>query len=103
MHSVAAKPCKIKGFISDETYRQGGLAVSELERQNAHADQVRPVDPLIGLSNYSLDTHKYGTLCGPVPRAACPVLLTGKDDQGSIPRAVPHRRVINSHVLAVGL
>lgn len=42
------------------------LSAHKLQRQDAHAHQVRPVDSLIRLSDHSLDALQLRSLCGPV-------------------------------------
>ena len=43
-----------------------GLAVAELERQHAHADEVRTVDALEALGDHGADAEEQGALGGPV-------------------------------------
>src|SRR5690348_6179281 len=38
-----------EGLLAGQAERLGSLALGELERDDAHADQVRPVDALVGL------------------------------------------------------
>ena len=53
----------------------------ELERQDAHADEVRAVDPLVALGDHRADAQEPGPLGRPVARRARAVLLAGQDDQ----------------------
>ena len=69
------------------------LAVGVLQRQHAHADQVRAVDPLVGLGDDGPDAEQRRALGRPVARRAGAVLLAGQDDQrGARPRRSAARR-----------
>ena len=57
------------------------LAVRELQRQHAHADEVRAVDALVGLGDDGADAQQRGALGRPVARGAGAVLLAGQHDQ----------------------
>ena len=57
-----------------------GDAVRELERKDAHPNEVRPVDALEALGNDDFHPEKAGALGGPVTAGASPVFLAGEDD-----------------------
>jgi hypothetical protein len=48
----------------------GGVAGLELQREDAHANQVRPVDALVGFGDDEADAEQARTLGGPVARGA---------------------------------
>ena len=43
---------EVEALLARQPERLGRLAVRELERQDAHADQVRAVDPLVRLGQH---------------------------------------------------
>src|SRR5262249_51470043 len=56
-------------------------AVEELQRQHAHADQVRAMDALEAFSDHSSHAKQARALGGPVARGAGAVFLAGEDDE----------------------
>jgi hypothetical protein len=62
--------------------RLAALAVPELERQDAHHQEVGAVDPLVALGDHRLHAEQVRALGGPVARRAGSVLLAGEHDQG---------------------
>ena len=58
----------VEGFFPGQTEGFGGLAFGELQRQHAHADQVGPVDPLIGFGDDGFHAEQRGAFGRPVPR-----------------------------------
>jgi hypothetical protein len=75
-------------------------AVLELQRQHAHADEVRAVDALEALDHHGLDAEQPRALRRPVARRAGAVFLAGDDDQRHAILLVAHRRVVDRHLLA---
>ena len=71
----------IEGFSAIQPQGLVGLALWELQWDNAHADQVGTVDALEGLSDYSLYAKQVGALCSPVTGGTSAVLLTSDDYQ----------------------
>ncbi len=65
---------------------------TELERQDAHPDEVRAVDPLVALGEDGPDAEQRRALGGPVARRAGAVLATGEHEQRDAFRGVPDRR-----------
>src|SRR5699024_4439125 len=53
----------------------------ELEWDDAHADEVRAVDPLVGLGDDRLDAEQARALGRPVARGSGAVLLAREDDE----------------------
>src|SRR5690606_1458500 len=78
----------------------GRLALGELERQDAHPDEVRAVDALEGLGDDGLDAEQRGALRGPVARRARAVLLAAEHDERDARLRVVLRRVVDRGLLA---
>ncbi len=78
------------------------VAVLELERQHAHPDEVRAVDPLEALGDHGAHAEQPRALGGPVAARARAVLLAGEHDQRHALLDVAHRGVVDRHLLAVG-
>ena len=71
----------VEGLGAIEAEALGALAFDELEREDAHADEVGAVYPLVALGYDRLYTQKQGTFGGPVAGGAAAVLLTGEHDE----------------------
>ena len=63
----------------------------ELQREDAHADQVGAVDALVGLGDDGLHAQQRGALGGPVARRAGAVLLAGRGRRAGCPRRCSSR------------
>ena len=59
----------------------GRLALRELQRQHAHADEVGAVDALVALGDDGLHAQQAGALGCPVTRGPGAVLLAREDHQ----------------------
>ena len=81
--------------------RRGALAGQELERQHAHPDEVRAVDPLVALGDDGPDAEQRRPLGRPVARRARAVLAAGDDDERHALGPVAHRGVVDERLLAV--
>ena len=82
--------------------RRGRVAGRELERQDAHPDEVRAVDPFVALGQDHPHAEQRRSLGRPVARRPGAVLAAG-DDRGPDPFVgVAHRRVEDEPFLAVG-
>ena len=68
-------------LLAGQPERLGVLAVGELQRQHAHADQVGAVDALEGLGDHRPHAEQLRALGRPVARRAGAVLLAGEHDQ----------------------
>ena len=79
------------------------MALRELQRQDAHSDEVGAVDALVTLSDNRLDTEQLGAFGSPVTRGTRTVLLTTQDDQRDALLAVIHRGVIHRRDRPVSL
>ena len=77
------------------------LAVRELQRQHAHADQVGAVDALVGLGDHEAHAQQARPLGRPVARGARAVLLAGQHAQRHALVGVVHRGVVDRRLLAV--
>src|SRR5204862_1227487 len=79
--------------VEAERLRVGVLL--ELERQHAHADEVRAVYALEALGDDGAHAEEKRPLRGPVARTARAVLLTGEDDEREDRKST---RLNSSHV-----
>src|SRR4051794_8023448 len=73
-----------------------------LQREHAHADEVRAVNALEALGDHGADAEQVGALGRPVARRARPVLLAPEHDERRALLGVLHRRVVDRHLLALG-
>ena len=78
----------------------GDLPVAELERQDAHHQQVRAMDPLVALGDHGLHAEQVRPLRGPVAGRARPVLLSRDHDQRRPLREVALRDLEDRPLLA---
>ena len=94
------QPDHVELLAAGQAQRLGALAGHELERQHAHADQVRAVDALVALGQH-----------GPTPSSAVPLAAQSRDEplpysrpamtsSGTLSRGVAHRRVVDEHLVA---
>ena len=93
----------VEGLVAVDAERLPRVARLELQRQHAHADQVRAVDALEALRDHRLDAEQLRALGGPVAARAGAVLLAAEDDRRRALGHVLHRRVVDEHLLARGL
>ena len=87
-------------LAAGEAERPGRLAVPELERQDAHHQQVRAVDALVRLRDHGLHAEQLRALRRPVARRAGAVLLARDHDQRRPLGEITLRRVEDRHLLA---
>ena len=59
-------PVKGERFMAVQSKRLSALPSQELQRQDSHPEQVRPMNALIALSHYHLDSLQVGTLSSPI-------------------------------------
>src|SRR5699024_3329789 len=90
-----------EGLGAVEPERLSRLAGGELQRQDAHADEVRAVDALEALSDDGLDAEQLRALGGPVTRGSRAVLLATEDDQRDAGGLVVHRGVVDRRLRTV--
>src|SRR4051812_44896617 len=88
-------------LLTGEPHVVGGLAARELQREHPHADQVGPVDPLVGLRDDRLDAEERRALRRPVARRARAVLLAGEDDEWDALALVVLARLVDARDLTV--
>src|SRR5579859_1138609 len=95
--------CDEELLATRQPERLAVLAVEELEREDAHHQEVRAVDPLIRLRDHRAHAEQVRAFRRPVAGRAGAVLLAREHDRRDAGRAVAHRRVVDRHLLAVGL
>src|SRR5205807_10119759 len=83
--------------------RLPALAALELQRQDAHADQVGAVDALEALGDHRADAEQERALGRPVPRGSRPVLLARQHDQRRALLLVAERGVEDGDLLPARL
>ena len=71
-----------EGLLAGQTERLGRGSILVLQGQDAHAEQVRPVDSLVAFGDDGAHSLQVGALGGPVTRGAGSVLLASEDDRG---------------------
>src|SRR6185503_10421994 len=70
----------VERLVAGEAERLRALALRELERQDAHADQVGAVDALEALRERGAHAEQRRALGGPVARRAGAVFFAGQND-----------------------
>ena len=70
-------------LLTGEAQGGGGLTLQELERNDAHANQVTTVDPLVTLSNNCSYPEEERSLGGPVSAGAAAIILPCQNDEVS--------------------
>ena len=78
------------------------LAGQELQRQDAHADEVGAVDALVALGDDEADAEQARAFGGPVARGAGAVLLAGEDRERGAALGVGDGGVVDRHAGVVG-
>jgi hypothetical protein len=97
---IARDAREVEGLAAGEAERLGALAGHELERQHAHAHQVRAMDALEALGDDRAHAEQARALRGPVAARAGAVLLPGQHHERHASGLVPHGRVVDAHLLA---
>ena len=82
----SARPADRVRLAAGQAERRGALAGQELERQDAHPDEVGAVDPLVALGDDRPDAEQRRALGRPVARRARAVLAAGDDERAARPR-----------------
>ncbi len=100
---AVAEAGDVVGFGAVEVERLGADAFGELEREDAHADEVGAVDAFEALGDDGFDSEEAGAFGGPVAAGAGAVFLSGEDDERSAGSLVCHAGVVDAHLLAGGL
>src|SRR5487761_79780 len=91
-----------EALLAGQAERLQVLAVGELEGEDAHAYQVRPVDSLQALRNHGANTEEQRAFGRPVARRSGSVLLARDHDERHALGAVLLRRLEDRGCLAVG-
>ena len=73
----------IELLLSGEAKEGGGLTLQVLQRNDAHTNQVTPVNPLIALGNDCSYPQEERSLGGPVPAGAAAIILPCQNDEVS--------------------
>ena len=92
----------VERLFAGEAVGFGGLLVEELQRQNAHADQVGAVDALEAFGDHGAHAQQQRALGRPVARRAGAVFLAGDHHQRNALGAVLLGGIEDGHLLAVG-
>ena len=100
---AVAEAGDVVGFGAVEVERLRADAFGELEREDAHADEVRAVDAFEALGDDGFDSEEAGAFGGPVATGAGAVFLSGEDDERGAGGLVCHAGVVDAHLLAGGL
>ena len=79
--SGSARPVIVNSSSPVRPSDSARLAVGELQRQHAHADEVGAVDALEGLGDHRAHAEQVRALGRPVARRARAVLLAAEDDE----------------------
>ena len=74
-------PGNLKYFFASQFQRLGALSREELQRQDAHADQVGAMNALVALRNHGLHAQQPRALGRPVARGTRAVFLAGENHQ----------------------
>jgi len=90
-------------LLAGQPERLRALAVRELQRQHAHADEVGAMDALEALRDHRPDAEEARALGGPVARGSGPVLAACQHDQVDALGDVAHGGVVDRHLLGVGI
>ena len=86
-------------LVALQSERGGVLAGEELQRQDAHADQVRTMDALEAFGDHRLHAEQVGAFRRPVARGAGAVFLAGDHHQRHAAGLVAHRGVVDRQLL----
>jgi len=81
-------------------HREGATTIRELQRQDAHANQITPVDSLKACRNYRFDSKQPRSFRRPVAARTGAVFVTGNDHQRNLFLLVTLRCVVYGHLLA---
>jgi len=100
---AVAETGDVVGLGAVEVERLGADSVGELEREDAHADEVGAVDAFEALGDDGFDSEEAGAFGGPVATGAGAVFLSGEYDERGAGGLVCHAGVVDAHLLAGGL
>ena len=97
---AVAEAGDVVGFGAVEVERLRADAFGELEREDAHADEVGAVDAFEALGDDGFDSEETGAFGCPVAAGAGAVFLSGEDDERGASGLVCHAGVVDAHLLA---
>ena len=97
---AVAEAGDVVGFGAVEGERLCADAFGELEREDAHADEVGAVDAFEALGDDGFDSEEAGAFGGPVAAGAGAVFLSGEDNEWDAGGLVFHAGVVDRHLLA---
>src|SRR5699024_6009176 len=95
------KALDVEGLVAVEAQRLVGLALRELQWNNAHTDEVGAVNTLEGLNDNCLNTKQVGALSSPVTGRTGAVLLTTEDYQRDASFLVVNRRIVDERLWCI--
>src|SRR5688572_32296063 len=99
-NEIALEAADVQHFRTVQAKRATRHACGELERQHAHADEVRAMNALEGLGQDRANAEEARALRGPVARRSSPVLGACDDHQRYPGLPVLLRGVEDAHRLA---
>ena len=100
-HQLAIDTIDVEGFAAVQPQRADAVAILELQRQHAHADQVRAVDALEAAGDDRPDSEQHGALGRPVARRAGAVFLASQHHGRNALLQVRLGRVVDRGLTAV--
>ena len=100
---IFAKTYDVVGLGAIELEGLGCCSLVELEREDAHADEVGSVDTLVAGGNDCFHAEETCSFGGPITAAAGAVFLTSDDDERGLLRLILARGVVDAHALVIGL
>ena len=96
---AVAEAGDVVGFGAVEVEGLRTDAFGELEREDAHADEVGAVDAFEALRDDGLDAEEAGAFGGPVAAGAGAIFLSGEDDERGASGLVFHAGIVDAHLL----
>ena len=99
--SCSREAGEVVDLFAGEAERFGVLAGFKLQRQNAHADEIRAVNALEAFGDDGAHAEQLWALGGPVARGAGAVLLAGEDDERDAALGVFDAGVEDGHLLCL--
>ena len=102
LSTASRTPVMWNDLLAGQLQRCRALTLHELQRQNAHPDQVRPVNALETLRDHRAHAQQLHALGRPVARRPGTVFLARDDQERNALLLVPHRGVVDEHLFAIG-
>ena len=95
------EPSDAEGVVRGQAQRFARVTALELQRQHAHANEVRTVDAFEAFDDHRAHTQQDRALRRPVAAGAGAVFLAADHDQRCAFGLVLHRGVVDRHLLAI--